>query len=209
MQIRELLVGVTTGARTVRVEARWVRTIARATAFHLIVDLCRDRVIAGDRELVMEAREIPLRMLATLARASGGTVGCDALFQQAWGLSYVAERHANALHAHISVLRTHLNELLGRNVLERTGNGYRLDPALRCAVLEPLPVRPGSRASKHALLAHARLRGFLDRRSVGRLAGLHRTRAHALLVTMVRDGWLVRDGGGRGTRYRVNPLRCA
>lgn len=198
----EPLVRLTHGRRSARIEARWVATLGRAAAFELLVDLCRDRVLAGPRELVMEAREIPLKLLATLARADGAVVTAAQLYLETWRIAYAPERHANPLHAHVSALRARLRQVFGaREVIERVGGGYRL--ALRGAVVEPLPIRPGRRATVMALLAHARMRGFLDRRSVGRLAGLSRTRAHALLVQLARQGWLRREGSGRGTRYRV------
>jgi len=191
------------GPGRLRIAARHAAAVARTGAFDLVVDLARHRVELHAQDVAMEGRELPLRLLATLARARGAPVSRGDLYGAVWDVPFARHRDTDKLHVQVNTVRRLLRSAAGaRPVVERVRGGYRLAAGLRALVFEPAPVRLRPRALFATLLAVARDRGFLDRRTVCQLAGVADTSAHTILARLVAHGGLVRDGAGRGTRYR-------
>jgi len=120
--------------------------------------------LLGPLELRIDGRVVPVQgrrrraVLAVLAAASGRTVTTDALLEDAF---FDVESPApNTLHVHVSQLRSLLAPYGG--ALERSGTGYRLDPAVVGTDAAQLDQAVQGLRTRRGAQSVARLRAALD-----------------------------------------------
>lgn len=98
-----------------------------APSFHcadLTIDYARNKVMQGDRDIVLTA--IEHKVLSYLAHNANRVVTPDQILKKIWGEEYLGE--TNILHATITRLRKKLNDSARnpRYVLTRPGIGYTM-----------------------------------------------------------------------------------
>jgi DNA-binding winged helix-turn-helix (wHTH) protein len=196
-----------------RVERRSVDGLSRSTPFQLLVDVTRQRVFVDGKDLPLEGRDTPLGILAALIRAGGGPMTLEELFPKVWGRPLNPAYDANTVYFHISRLRKFLEQLApGMPILTTTPEGYMLAPGLRYALIEAEKPRQQVGRDRDRILGLLADRQFVDNRSYCEITGVSRSTALRELAELVAAGVLIREGAGRGVRYRVastDPARLA
>lgn len=187
-----------------RVERKSVEGLSHADTFQLLVDVSRQRVFVNGRDLPLEGRDTPLNILAALIRHGGGPMSLEELFPKVWGRALNPAYDSNTVYFHISRLRKFLDELApGMNILATTADGYALAPGLRYALIEADKPRQSVGRNKSKMLTLLADRKFVDNRSYCEITGVSRSTALRELADLVAAGILIREGAGRGVRYRV------
>ena len=187
-----------------RVERRSVDGLTRASSFQLLVDVSRQRVFVDGKDLPLEGRDTPLGILAALIRHGGGPMTLEEMFPKVWGRALNPAYDSNTVYFHISRLRKFLEELApGMNILSTTPEGYALAPGLRYALIEAEKPRQAVGRNKSKMLTLLADRKFVDNRSYCDITGVSRSTALRELADLVAAGILIREGAGRGVRYRV------
>jgi DNA-binding winged helix-turn-helix (wHTH) protein len=187
-----------------RLKRRQVEGLSKTCPFELLVDCTRQRVLVNGKELPLEGREVPLQILASLIRAQGGPLTLEELFPRAWGRPFNPAFDANTVYFHISRLRKLLETAApGFSVLSTSAEGYLLAPGLRYALVEEERRRKRPGRDRTAILEMLADRRFVDNRSYCEITGVSRSTALRELAQLVQEGVLVREGAGRGARYRV------
>lgn len=187
-----------------RVERRSIEGLNHSTGFQLLVDATRQRVFVDGKDLPLEGRDTPLGILAALIRAGGGPLTLDELFPKVWGRNFNPAYDANTVYFHISRLRKFLDQLApGLSILTTTPEGYMLAPGLRYALIEAEKPRQQVGRDRDRVLGLLADRRFVDNRSYCEITGVSRSTALRELADLVTCGVLLREGAGRGVRYRV------
>lgn len=193
-----------TATSDVCLDRREVDGLCGSSCFGLVVDNTRQKVFVGGRELPLEGRELPLKILATLVKGRGGPLSLKDLFPGAWGRPFNPSYDSNTVYFHISRLRKLLAEVAPEiSVLETTGDGYQLAPGLRYALVEVDERSEKAVMGRHDILTLLKDRGFMDNRGYCKLTGKSRSTALRELAVLVETNVLVREGAGRGARYRL------
>lgn len=187
-----------------RVERKSVEGLSHGASFQLLVDVSRQRVFVDGKDLPLEGRDTPLNILAALIRGGGGPMTLEELFPKVWGRPLNPAYDSNTVYFHISRLRKFLDQLApGMNILATTADGYALAPGLRYALIEAEKPRQAVGRNKSKMLTLLADRQFVDNRSYCEITGVSRSTALRELADLVAAGILIREGAGRGVRYRV------
>lgn len=184
---------VRTRASRVRMSRRAVDGLVRLARPDLVVDVTRQRAIVGGEERSLEGLRLTLKVLATLLAAAGGPLPPEELFFRVWGRRYNPEFDRNTLNYHVSALRSRLAPLVGC----RNGE-YVLSADCRYVLVEA-----PSRDDRGALEELVKDLTVVDNHTLRARSGLSRVTALRSLQRLVAAGILVREGAGRGARYRV------
>ena len=195
---------IRTSAVKMRVGRKSVDGLTHSTSFQLLVDVSRQRVFVDGKDLPLEGRDTPLNILAALIRHGGGPMTLEEMFPVVWGRALNPAYDSNTVYFHISRLRKFLEQLApGMNILSTTAEGYALAPGLRYALIEAEKPRQAVGRNKSKMLELLADRKFVDNRSYCDITGVSRSTALRELADLVSAGVLVREGAGRGVRYRV------
>lgn len=195
---------IVTPALKMRVERKSVDGLSQATSFQLLVDVSRQRVFVNGQDLPLEGRETPLNILATLIRNGGGPMPLEDMFPKVWGRALNPAYDSNTVYFHISRLRKMLEQAApGVSILSTTSDGYALTQGLRFALIEAEKPRQAVGRNKSKMLTLLADRKFVDNRSYCEITGVSRSTALRELADLVAAGILLREGAGRGVRYRV------
>jgi hypothetical protein len=196
---------VASSAGRLSLDRRAVEGIARTGSFTVIVDCTRQRVMVGGRELPLEGRDTPLMILASLMRSGGGPMTLAQLFPQVWGRPLNPAYDPNTVYFHVSRLRKLLTSVSGgREIMVTTAEGYMLAPGVRYALIASGRTRRPVGRERSGILAVLADRRFVDNRSYCEITGVSRSTALRELADLVREGILLREGAGRGVRYRMS-----
>lgn len=184
---------VRTRASRVRMSRREVDGLVRLARPHLVVDVTRQRAIVGGEERPLEGLRLTLKVLATLLAAAGGPLTAAELFFRVWGRRFNPEFDRSTLNYHVSALRSRIAPLVGC----RSGE-YLLSADCRYVLVEASSAE--DRGSLEELVNDLEV---IDNHTLRARSGLSRVTALRSLKRLVAAGVLVREGAGRGARYRV------
>jgi DNA-binding winged helix-turn-helix (wHTH) protein len=191
----------------IRTSRRIADGLLRLLEPDLMVDMSRQCASMAGEPLNLHGQRIFLGILSTLMLASGGPVSAADLFTGAWERRYNAEFDHSTLFHHISRLRSLTPLARGDQVVASVPGGYMLSPTVSYVLVEPAPrsgIPAGNRWGLYRTLEDRRI---IDNRSYRELVGVSRATALRQLAALVATGILVREGDGRGARYRYARAR--
>ena len=188
----------------VHMSRRQIDGVGQSSSFDLMVDMSRQRVSVHGKDVELQGRDTLIRILATLIQSGGEPLSIEDLFPKAWGRSFNPSYDSNTVYVQVSGLRKMLDEAApGIEIISTSSWGYRMSPGLKYALIEEHSPQHKPTRTLDRILALAADREFLDNRSYCEIAGVSRATALRDLAELVAKSILVREGAGRGVRYRL------
>jgi len=183
---------------------RQVEGVGQPGSFDLMVDMSRQRVLVRGKEVELQGKVTLIRILATLIRSGGESLRIDELFSRAWGRRFNRSYDSNTVYVQVCALRRLLKDAAPETeIISTSVLGYKMSPGLTYALIEEHTLRNKPNRTFDRILALVADREFLDNRSYCAVTGVCRNTALRDLVELVNQKILVREGAGRGVRYRL------
>jgi len=188
----------------VHLSRRQVEGVGQSGSFDLMVDMSRQRVLIQGRDVDLQGRVTLIRILATLIQSGGEALRIDELFSRAWGRRFNPSYDSSTVYVQVCSLRRMMkNAAPGMEIISTSVLGYKMSPGLTYALIEEHSLQNKPSRAFERIFALVADREYLDNRSYREVSGVRRTTALRDLSELVNQKILVREGAGRGVRYRL------